>query len=208
MPTSRSHRPYEPIELDRIGWKIIEELQQDARLSWAELGRRVGLTTPAVAERVLRLQELGVIRGFHANISLERLGMPILIFVRLSMTGPDSLVRAFQQQAKTCARVPSRHWLRLLHRQGLRRFGGAPRTLSRHTGTLRNHFDGHCPLVPGAAANHHGKSRRQVPQLSNRIATIEHSIELQAAEGVPRKSPHRRRRSRPVDCYQSIALNF
>ena len=52
MSNSR-HRPrYEPAELDRISWKIVEELQQDARLSWAELGRRVGLTTPAVAERV------------------------------------------------------------------------------------------------------------------------------------------------------------
>jgi Lrp/AsnC family leucine-responsive transcriptional regulator len=84
--------------LDRISWKIIEELQQDARMSWAELGRRVGLTTPAVSERVYRLQELGVIRGFHADISLERLGMPILIFVRLSIGGPESTVRAFQTQ--------------------------------------------------------------------------------------------------------------
>ena len=98
MSTSR-HRPrYEPAELDRISWKIIEELQQDARLSWAELGRRVGLTTPAVAERVYRLEKLGVIRGFHADISLERLGMPILIFVRLSMSGAESVVRTFQAQ--------------------------------------------------------------------------------------------------------------
>jgi Lrp/AsnC family transcriptional regulator, leucine-responsive regulatory protein len=98
MSTSRYRPRYEPAELDRISWKIIEELQQDARLSWAELGRRVGLTTPAVAERVYRLEKLGVIRGFHADISLERLGMPILIFVRLSISGPESTVRAFQQQ--------------------------------------------------------------------------------------------------------------
>src|ERR1700677_2578436 len=98
MSTNR-HRPrYEPAELDRISWKIVEELQQDARLSWAELGRRVGLTTPAVAERVYRLEKLGVIRGFHADISLERLGLPILIFVRLSIAGPESTVRAFQLQ--------------------------------------------------------------------------------------------------------------
>src|SRR3984957_1678657 len=109
MPNTRSHRPYEPIELDRIGWRIIEELQQDARLSWAELGRRVGLTTPAVAERVYRLQELGVIRGFHADISLERLGLPILIFVRLSMAGPEALVRTFQQQVKTWEEVLECH---------------------------------------------------------------------------------------------------
>jgi Lrp/AsnC family leucine-responsive transcriptional regulator len=98
MSTSRYRPHYEPAELDRISWKIVEELQLDARMSWAELGRRVGLTTPAVSERVYRLQELGVIRGFHADISLERLGMPILIFVRLSIAGPESTVRAFQTQ--------------------------------------------------------------------------------------------------------------
>jgi Lrp/AsnC family transcriptional regulator, leucine-responsive regulatory protein len=109
MSTSRYSHRYEPAELDRIGWKIIEELQRDARISWAELGRRVGLTTPAVAERVHRLEKLGVIRGFHADISLERLGMPILIFVRLSMAGPESLVRTFQQQVKTWDEVMECH---------------------------------------------------------------------------------------------------
>ena len=100
MSTSRYSPRYEPAELDRISWRIVEELQQDGRLSWAELGRRVGLTTPAVAERVYRLEKLGVIRGFHAEINLERLGMPIQIFVRLSMAGPEQLVRAFQLQVK------------------------------------------------------------------------------------------------------------
>ena len=63
--------------------------------------RRVGLTTPAVAERVHRLEKLGVIRGFHADISLERLGLPILIYVRLSMAGPESTVRTFQQRVRS-----------------------------------------------------------------------------------------------------------
>jgi Lrp/AsnC family leucine-responsive transcriptional regulator len=109
MIPSRYSQRYEPAPMDRIAWKIIEELQQDARISWAELGRRVGLTTPAVAERVHRLEKLGVIRGFHADISLERLGMPIMIFVRLSMAGPESLVRAFQQHVKTWEEVLECH---------------------------------------------------------------------------------------------------
>ena len=100
MNPNRSNHRYEPADLDRIDWHIVEELQRDGRLSWAELGRRVGLTTPAVAERVHRLEKLGVIRGFHADVDLERLGLPILIFVRLSMAGPEALVRTFQQQAK------------------------------------------------------------------------------------------------------------
>ena len=109
MSTSRYSHRYEPAELDGIAWKIIEELQHNARISWAELGRRVGLTTPAVAERVHRLEKLDVIRGFHADINLERLGLPILIFVRLSMAGPEALVRTFQQQVKTWDEVIECH---------------------------------------------------------------------------------------------------
>jgi Lrp/AsnC family leucine-responsive transcriptional regulator len=109
MSTSHYTNRYEPAVLDHIAWRIIEELQANARISWAELGRRVGLTTPAVAERVHRLEKVGVIRGFHADISLERLGMPVLIFVRLAMAGPESLVRAFQQQVKAWDEVLECH---------------------------------------------------------------------------------------------------
>jgi Lrp/AsnC family leucine-responsive transcriptional regulator len=108
MSTSRHSHPESP-ELDRISWRIIEELQEDGRMSWAELGRRVGLTTPAVAERVYRLEKMGVIRGFHADISLERLGLPILIFVRLSMAGPEATVRAFQLQVSKWMEVLECH---------------------------------------------------------------------------------------------------
>jgi len=45
------------IQLDAIAWKILENLQRDARMPFAELGRKVGLSTPAVSERVRRLQD-------------------------------------------------------------------------------------------------------------------------------------------------------
>ena len=96
-------------QLDRISWRILEELQENARISWAELGRRVGLTTLAVAERVHRLESIGIIQGYRTEISLDRLGLPILIFVRLSMSGPEALVRAFQQQVKTWDEVLECH---------------------------------------------------------------------------------------------------
>ena len=96
-------------QLDRISWRILEELQENARISWAELGRRVGLTTPAVAERVHRLESIGIIQGYRTEISVDRLGLPILIFVRLSMSGPEALVRAFQQQVKTWDEVLECH---------------------------------------------------------------------------------------------------
>lgn len=77
------------IELDLIGWKIVESLQQNARLSFAELGRKVGLSTPAVAERVHRFEEAGIITGYHADVDLTKLGVPIHILMRLTIPGGD-----------------------------------------------------------------------------------------------------------------------
>jgi len=76
-------------ELDAIAWKILETLQQSARLSFAELGRKIGLSTPAVAERVRRLEEAGVITGYHAALDMAKLGVPIRVLVRLTIHGGD-----------------------------------------------------------------------------------------------------------------------
>jgi Lrp/AsnC family leucine-responsive transcriptional regulator len=73
--------------LDKTDWHLLEELQQNGRLSFAELGRRVGLTLPAVAERVRKLQDAGVITGFHAAIDPARIGLPIAAFIRISVVG-------------------------------------------------------------------------------------------------------------------------
>jgi Lrp/AsnC family leucine-responsive transcriptional regulator len=83
------------IELDAIAWKILESLQQNARLSFAEIGRKVGLSTPAAAERVRRLEEAGVITGYHASVNTAKLGIPIRVLVRLTIHGGDlQVVRA------------------------------------------------------------------------------------------------------------------
>jgi Lrp/AsnC family transcriptional regulator, leucine-responsive regulatory protein len=58
--------------LDQIDWKILKELQIDARISYAELGRRVGLTTPAVIERIRKLEDAGIIKGYRADIDTAR----------------------------------------------------------------------------------------------------------------------------------------
>jgi Lrp/AsnC family transcriptional regulator, leucine-responsive regulatory protein len=75
--------------LDEIDRKILLELQSDARTSYAELGRRVGLTTPAVIERVRKLEDAGVITGYRAEIDTAKIGLPITAFVRMSITGVD-----------------------------------------------------------------------------------------------------------------------
>jgi len=74
---------------DKIDWKILKELQEDARISYAELGRRVGLTTPAVIERVRKLEDAGIITGYRAEIDTARVGLPITAFLRMSISGVD-----------------------------------------------------------------------------------------------------------------------
>ncbi len=81
------------VELDALAWRILEALQHNARQSFAEIGRQIGLSTPAVAERVHRLEEAGVIAGYHVALDLAKLGLPIRIFVRLTIPGGDVQVR-------------------------------------------------------------------------------------------------------------------
>lgn len=71
--------------LDEVGWRLLRELQADARLSFAELGRRVGLSLPAVAERVRRMEEAGIITGYYAEVNLPKMGRPIMAFIRMAV---------------------------------------------------------------------------------------------------------------------------
>ena len=80
------------IELDAVSWKILEALQLNARKSFAEIGRQIGLSTPAVAERVHRLEEAGVITGYHVALDVAKLGVPIRVMVRHRVTGDESFV--------------------------------------------------------------------------------------------------------------------
>jgi Lrp/AsnC family leucine-responsive transcriptional regulator len=73
--------------LDQLGWKLLTELQKDGRISFAELGRRVGLSTPAVAQRVRRMEDEGIIRAYRADISPLSVGLPITAFIRMSVVG-------------------------------------------------------------------------------------------------------------------------
>jgi Lrp/AsnC family leucine-responsive transcriptional regulator len=68
---------------DAVNLRILVELQANPRLTMSELGRRVGLSAPAVTERVRRLEELGVIRGYQLDINPGALGLPIAAYIRI-----------------------------------------------------------------------------------------------------------------------------
>jgi Lrp/AsnC family leucine-responsive transcriptional regulator len=73
--------------LDNTGWRILEELQQNARLTYKELGRRVNLSAPATAERMRRMEEAGIITGYRAEVNAEKVGLPLTAFVRIEVPG-------------------------------------------------------------------------------------------------------------------------
>ncbi|HUA98104.1 MAG TPA: Lrp/AsnC family transcriptional regulator [Terracidiphilus sp.] len=77
------------VELDAISWRILEALQHNARMPFAELGRQIGLSTPAVAERVHRLEEAGILTGYHAAVDVSKLGIPMRVLVRLTLQGGE-----------------------------------------------------------------------------------------------------------------------
>jgi Lrp/AsnC family leucine-responsive transcriptional regulator len=79
--------------LDNYDTRILAELQADARLSLAELGRRVHLSQPAVSERVRKLEAAGVITGYRATVNLAALGYGIRALVRVGRTDYASMVR-------------------------------------------------------------------------------------------------------------------
>jgi Lrp/AsnC family leucine-responsive transcriptional regulator len=69
--------------IDDINRKLLTELQDDARLTVAELGRRVGLSSPAVAERLQRLERSGAIMGYHAKVDPRALGLFLPAVIRI-----------------------------------------------------------------------------------------------------------------------------
>lgn len=79
--------------LDAVDRRLLAELQRDARLSYNELSRRVSLSSPAVAERVRRLEREGVLTGYHAHVDLARIGRSVTALVQVECYGPRCLLR-------------------------------------------------------------------------------------------------------------------
>ncbi|MFO7721269.1 MAG: Lrp/AsnC family transcriptional regulator [Gillisia sp.] len=69
--------------LDRINWLILESLQKNARQSFSEIGRNVGLTSPAVADRVKKMEDSGIIKGYKAEVSYHKTGHQLKAVITL-----------------------------------------------------------------------------------------------------------------------------
>ncbi len=87
--------------LDDINISILDLLQTNGRMSYRDLGEQVGLTAPAVTERVHRLEAMGIITGYRAVVDNEALGFPLLCIIRLNAsrdaTGVDEVIEAMPE---------------------------------------------------------------------------------------------------------------
>ena len=75
------------ITLDAIDHHILAELQANARIAFAELGRRVGLSTPSVIERVRRMEDAEVILRYAAAVDPAKVGLPVRAFIKITVSG-------------------------------------------------------------------------------------------------------------------------
>lgn len=94
MPSNSRARPPDGLQndglLDGVNRRILAILAEDARISTSELARRVGMSAPAVRERVGRLEQTGVIRGYRVDVDPAALGLPVTAWVRVR-PGPGQL---------------------------------------------------------------------------------------------------------------------
>jgi Lrp/AsnC family leucine-responsive transcriptional regulator len=95
------------VQLDATDWRILTELQEDSRLGHAELGRRVHLSPPAVAARIRRLEEAGVICGYRVELGLPALGLDVFAFIRVRSHSTSR--RAFVEAVVDMAEVLECH---------------------------------------------------------------------------------------------------
>ena len=97
-------------DLSKVDRRILALLQQDGRLSVAEIGRRVGLTPSPCADRIKRLESIGVIKGYQAKLSPEALdaGLVVFVQVRLQRTAGDAF-EAFTEAIELIPEVEGCH---------------------------------------------------------------------------------------------------
>lgn len=84
--------------MDKLNWAILEELQKNARISFSEVGRKIGLTSPAVAERVRKMEDNGIIDSYKINLSHQKTGYQLRAIITLrAFTGR---LKAFLETVK------------------------------------------------------------------------------------------------------------
>ena len=100
-------------DLDAIDRRIVAELQQDGRMTNVELARRAGISAPPCLRRVRRLEELGVIRGYHGDSDPHLLGWTVVFFALVGLDSQkDSVLTGFEALVAEWPEVRECHMIR------------------------------------------------------------------------------------------------
>jgi DNA-binding Lrp family transcriptional regulator len=98
--------------LDQIDRRLLAELQDEGRVTNVELAQRVGLTAPPCLRRVRALEEMGVIRGYHAELDSAKLGFAITVFAMVSLKSQaEDALRQFEDHVRQLPEVRECHML-------------------------------------------------------------------------------------------------
>jgi len=102
-----------PPELDAIDRRILAELQLDGRMTNVELARRADITAPPCLRRMRRLEDAGIIRGYHADTDPARLGWEITFFAIVGLDSQkQAVLQAFEQRVAQWPEVRECHMIR------------------------------------------------------------------------------------------------
>ncbi len=100
-------------DLDSIDRRIVAELQRDGRMTNVELARRADITAPPCLRRVRRLEEAGVIRGYHADTDPARLGWEVMFFAIVGLDSQrEAVLAAFERMVADWPEVRECHMIR------------------------------------------------------------------------------------------------
>jgi Lrp/AsnC family leucine-responsive transcriptional regulator len=180
-------------ELDVIDLQIINLLQEHGRIPLVKLGEQVGLSAPSVNERVKKLEDSGIITGYHASVDAPRLGKDVTAFIGVSISHPKT-IRLFEEAVSMledvleCHHVTGQHTLMLkiktdntssLERliSNIRSIEGVARTetmvvLSTHTerGLITVHANNGEAHEPANGRRHRHGSAKSAPADSRRVS--------------------------------------
>jgi DNA-binding Lrp family transcriptional regulator len=100
------------VKLDRIDRKILNDLQQDGRMTNVDLARRAGISAPPCLRRVRALEEAGFIRGYHADVNAEALGYGVTVFAQVGLSSQaEQDLKAFEALTNSWPEVRECHML-------------------------------------------------------------------------------------------------
>ena len=159
--------------LDETGWRILELLQENARIPFSELGRRVGLSAPAVAERVRRMEDAGLITGYRAELGLEKLGFPIVAIIRVA--APEEKCARLKALVQGLAEVLECHhvtgsdaYVLRVVASSMKHLESVIEAIARHGGTPATSVVLSSPVARGASSALRSRRARAVDPASRR----------------------------------------